>query len=280
MLKGVCFIVYPFVIRKESKMNVFLYCMIFIAGTVFGSFFSLAVYRIPRKENITYVHSHCVNCNHELGVWDLIPVLSYLFLKGKCRYCGERIRARYLLLEVFSGIVFILVAFSQHISMQSTLFDFIVLGITYLFIVGLFLIGGIDKENYLIPDSVLLYMIVICLIHLVILPFQNISVVDYIAGFLIIPLVFQLINMVAKLNREKEFPIGFGDVKYLAVVGLFFGLGAQILVLVLTLWLAAIGYLIHHYKQIPFGYYLSIAAVVIIILMNQISPLLEMLSLS
>ena len=83
-------------------MNLFLYAMIFIAGTVFGSFCTLAVYRIPRKENITYVRSHCVSCNHELSFLDLIPIFSYIFLRGRCRYCKEKIRSRYILLEIFS----------------------------------------------------------------------------------------------------------------------------------------------------------------------------------
>lgn len=81
-------------------MNLFLDSMIFIMGTFFGSFFTLAVYRIPLKKDITHEHSFCPNCNHKLGVLDLIPVFSYLFLQGKCRYCGEKVRIRYLLLEV------------------------------------------------------------------------------------------------------------------------------------------------------------------------------------
>ena len=91
-------------------MDIFIFIMIFIAGTVFGSFYSLAVYRIPRKENITYVQSHCVSCNHKLGLMDLIPIWSYIFLKGRCRYCKEKIRSRYVLLEVTSGFTFLLIA--------------------------------------------------------------------------------------------------------------------------------------------------------------------------
>ena len=165
MLGGVCVIVYPFVIRKEKEMNLFLYVMIFIAGTVFGSFFSLAVYRIPRKENITYVHSHCVKCNHELGVWDLIPVFSYIFLGGKCRYCKEKIRPRYFILEVFSGVVFLVLALSRGISVKMPLEGFIELAITYLFIAGTFIIAGIDKEKFEIPNSLIIYELVIGIIY-------------------------------------------------------------------------------------------------------------------
>ena len=91
-------------------MEIFLYVIIFITGTFFGSFCTLAVYRIPRGEDIIYKHSYCPNCNHKLGILDLFPIFSYVFLRGKCRYCGQNIRIRYLMLEVLSGIVFLVFA--------------------------------------------------------------------------------------------------------------------------------------------------------------------------
>ena len=93
-------------------MNAFIYTIIFIIGTVFGSFFTLAVYRIPRKIDITHKHSFCPNCNHKLGFFELIPVLSYLILRGKCKECGKHIRIRYFLLEILSGLTFLGLALS------------------------------------------------------------------------------------------------------------------------------------------------------------------------
>ena len=79
-------------------------------GITFGSFYTLAVYRIPKGQDITHTRSYCPKCNHKLSFWDMIPILSYVFLGGKCRYCGQKIRPRYLMLEVMSGIVFVLFA--------------------------------------------------------------------------------------------------------------------------------------------------------------------------
>ena len=90
--------------KKEEAMYTFLYIIIFIIGCFFGSFFTLAVYRIPKKEDILIKHSYCPNCQHKLGFFDLFPLLSYLFLKGECRYCNQKIRPRYFLLELFSGL--------------------------------------------------------------------------------------------------------------------------------------------------------------------------------
>ena len=100
-------------------MNTIIYITIFIIGTLFGSFFTLATYRIPIKQDITHTHSYCPNCNSKLGFFELIPVLSYIFLGGKCRYCKEKIRIRYLLLEILTGIVFLLFAMSINISFEN-----------------------------------------------------------------------------------------------------------------------------------------------------------------
>ena len=135
-------------------MDLIIYISIFITGTVFGSFFTLAVYRIPRKEDIVYVRSHCTSCNHELGFFDLIPIFSYIFLGGRCRYCKEKIRIRYLLLEVFSGLVFLAIALTRNV-----IDNIVDLSFIYLFIAGMFIIAGIDKENYTIPNGLCLYEI-------------------------------------------------------------------------------------------------------------------------
>jgi len=90
-------------------LYIFYYVLFFSIGITFGSFFTLAVHRIPLKQDITHTRSYCPKCNHRLEFLDLIPVFSYLFLKGKCRYCKEPIRIRYLLLELLTGSIFLAV---------------------------------------------------------------------------------------------------------------------------------------------------------------------------
>lgn len=91
----------------EQFVNIVYMVCFFIMGTLFGSFFTLATYRIPRKQDIMIKRSYCPRCEHELGFFDLIPVLSYTFLGGKCRYCKEKISIRYPLFEVFNGLFFL-----------------------------------------------------------------------------------------------------------------------------------------------------------------------------
>lgn len=95
----------------EIVLNLILICCMFAIGSLFGSFFSLATYRIPRKEDITHSRSYCPNCKHRLEFFDLIPVLSYIFHGAKCKYCGEKISIRYFLLETGNGILFVFLYF-------------------------------------------------------------------------------------------------------------------------------------------------------------------------
>ena len=137
-------------------MEIFFGLIIFIMGTFFGSFFTLAVYRIPRHQDITHTRSYCPKCDHKLGFFDMFPVLSYIFLGGKCRYCGQKIRIRYLLLELLSGIVFVLAFFS----LQITIFDLSRIPNFVFFVFSyttLALIAGIDNENKKINFSILIF---------------------------------------------------------------------------------------------------------------------------
>ena len=139
-------------------VDIILYIVIFIIGTLFGSFFTLAVYRIPLGKDITHERSFCPNCNHKLSFLDMIPILSYLFLGGKCRYCKQKIRPRYLLLEILSGLVFVLFAMSLKLSLLGSNISTIVYFVFGLFYMAtLFIIAGIDKENLKIEKSVLLF---------------------------------------------------------------------------------------------------------------------------
>lgn len=149
-------------------MDIFLYIILFIMGTLFGSFYTLAVYRIPKGQDITHTHSYCPNCNHKLGLLDLFPIFSYIFLGGKCRYCKEKIRPRYFILECLSGFLFIATAYVMNIKLETLSitkiaeYSFMALYITYIF-----LISGIDKENRNISKPVNIYGIVISIMYMV-----------------------------------------------------------------------------------------------------------------
>lgn len=148
-------------------MSTIFYILIFIIGTLFGSFYTLAVYRIPKRQDITHTHSYCPNCNHKLGFLDLIPIFSYVFLRGKCRYCKEKIRPRYLILEILSGLLFVVMAYLMKFNIETintikiAEYCFMVLYFTFII-----LIAGIDKENRKIDKLVSIYGIVISIMYM------------------------------------------------------------------------------------------------------------------
>ena len=149
-------------------MNIFLYVIIFIIGTVFGSFYTLAVYRIPKNIDIIKKHSYCPNCNHKLGFFELIPVLSYIFLGGKCKHCKQKIRIRYLFLELLGGISFVAFALALKINVYTLdVQTIIIYTFLILYATAVILIGGIDKEYIKIDKRVLAYGIIISMLYMI-----------------------------------------------------------------------------------------------------------------
>ena len=137
-------------------------------GTYFGSFFTLATYRLPIGEDITHKHSYCPSCNHKLRIMDLIPIFSYVFLGGKCRYCKKKIGIRYFIFEILTGIFFVLFFVSLKIDiymLNVNILIYILLAILYF--AGLFIICGIEKEKNIIQKSALVYMLIVSVLYMI-----------------------------------------------------------------------------------------------------------------
>lgn len=117
-------------------INLVYSIFMFIVGTLFGSFFTLATYRIPRKQDIVKTRSYCPNCKHKLGFFDCFPILSYISTVGRCRYCKRPISLRYPLIEFASGMAFLLVYLIFGFSWQT-----LVLIACYVYLV---LVIGVD----------------------------------------------------------------------------------------------------------------------------------------
>ena len=139
----------------------------FCVGATLGSFYTLAVYRIPLNKDITHERSFCPNCNHKLNFVDLIPIISYLFLGGKCRYCGEHIRARYLILEVISGIVFTIFIFSLNINyFNIRVQDIINIIFGMLYLSSIVITMGIYIERKEINKKMIIFTLIVSVIYI------------------------------------------------------------------------------------------------------------------
>ena len=247
-------------------MNIFLYVITFIIGIFFGSFFTLAVYRIPKKEDILIKHSYCPNCNHKLGFFDLFPIFSFIFLGGKCRYCGNKIRARYLILELLSGITFVVLAFGIKTDILNVT-KVIELAFLLIYISILFIIAGIDKENIKIEKSVLFFGFIIEVLYMIYQYTLGIyNVYQYVIYLILFIILLIMSSIDLKINLKEKYCI---QVLYLCLYIIFWcGSKIYILTSILTLLIVAIKQIVSKEKKMPIGFYLSVINIIVIVVLN------------
>ena len=214
--------------------NVIFYVLIFVIGTLFGSFYTLAVYRIPKKQDITHTHSYCPNCNHKLGVLDLIPVFSYIFLGGKCRYCKQKIRPRYFIIETLSGFTFVVLAFLMKLDIYTIIDDFTISGqkiaeyvFMVLYITFVILMATTEKENRKIEKSISVYGIVISIMYIVYLCMvEQASIYRYVIYLVFYILVLAMDTITLKKYAKDSYVNGI----LLTIVTMSIFTGAEITV--------------------------------------------------
>jgi len=195
----------------------------FAIGATLGSFYTLAVYRIPIKQDITHKRSYCPKCNHRLNFLDLIPILSYIFLGGKCRYCKNKIRPRYLILEISSGLVFLLYTISLNIDLLNIEYKKIVaLAFGMLFFSAIFIMIGIYKEYKKIQKSVFNFGIIVEIIYMIYLYILNTSIYRYIIYTLMLVLMLILNNIKSTSETLR---------KILFVIFMIIGIGEIVMIL-------------------------------------------------
>lgn len=202
------------------------YIFIISLGLVIGSFLNVCIYRIPKEESISYPPSHCVNCNHKLGILDLFPVLSYIFLKGKCRYCKESISVIYPSIEILNALVYLIIYFK---------FSATIITLKYCILASLLIIIGIiDYNTQFVYTSTIICGGIIGIIFIIIQAITYInSAFDLILGGLI---GFVIIGLIVILTKG----MGEGDVEIAAVCGLFLGIKGILLGLFLSIVIGGI----------------------------------------
>lgn len=268
-------------------MDYILYLLIFCIGTVFGSFFTLAVYRIPLRQDITHTRSYCPNCNHKLSFLDMIPILSYTFLGGKCRYCKDTIRPRYLMLEILSGIIFVLFAVSIKFNMYTILVGnmqviaYLVMG--FLYIATLFIIAGIDKENIKIEKPVILFGFVCAIVYMIYLYIVGIDTNIY--RYVIYLVLFCLLTIFDTIYLRKKSKDSYSiDILLLLILMIMYTYEVVcIYTIIITLIAIAIQLLLkkadikkskyvkvdkEQKSKIPIAYYMCTANILTLILTN------------
>ena len=182
-----------------------------VLGLFIGSFLNVCIYRIPREESVVWPSSHCPGCCTKIRPWDNIPILSYLFLRGRCRSCAERISPRYPLVEALSALLALGMLYRFGLT--------ITFGIYYLWACVLLIITFIDIDYQIIPDGLSVGGGIIGLVLVYWLP------VSYREAFLGLALGAGLLTAVIYgyyfLTGKQG--MGGGDVKLLGMIGVFVG---------------------------------------------------------
>ena len=230
-------------------------------------------YRIPKGESLLYPPSHCTKCNHKLGPLELIPILSFIFLGGKCKSCGDKISCFYPIFEFFSGLLFMLSYVSFGFSLECLL--------SIIFISMLLIIIISDYQTMTIPDEVLVVFTILILIvkfFIVGIKGVGIALISGIGAFV----VMLLIKLLGDFLFKKE-SMGGGDIKLLGVFGIMLGFPMSIISIFLA---AIIGLPIsivllkrNSSHEVPFGPFLAVSAILIVLFKIDISSIISLLTI-
>lgn len=229
--------------------------MFFIFGLVFGSFFNVCIYRIPREENIAFPPSHCANCNRELKAYELIPVISYLVLGGKCRGCKQKISFIYPLIELITGFIFLGMYINFGISINT---------FKYIILFSILLIASVidikTKEVYFsVSLTGFLFGIIFSIIEII----NGKPIIEGVLSILIPLVIVGIIYLLAK--RFDGF--GAGDLEVYLFVALYLSptlIGLTILFSIILGGIFAIILLLMGKRKvlIPFVPFISVGALI------------------
>ena len=245
-----------------------------LAGLIVGSFLNVCIYRMPSEKSIVMPRSYCPACKHQITWYDNIPVLSFILLLGKCRFCKNRISFRYIVVEVLTALIFAVIV--KELGLNAVSIIYMVLSC------GLIIATFIDFEHQIIPDEITYGGMVLGLLLSFAFPqlhntanrFYALreSLFGLILGGILILLIAS-IGTIAFRKKLKEIgqesAMGGGDVKYLAMIGAFLGWQGAVLVFFMAPFFGSVIGVIEKLRNradiIPYGPYLSIATLITIL---------------
>jgi len=234
-----------------------MFFAVFIFGLIIGSFLNAAIFRLHSGEGIVSGRSKCVHCGHVLEARDLVPVLSFIFLRGRCRYCKARISWQYPIVELITSIAFILLA--SNYELRITNYEF---WIQAFFICTFIIIAVYDYKHYLILDKVVFPSLGFAFVFAAVSGQQ--PIVNSLLGALAIAGLQYLLS--------KGRWIGLGDVKFGLLFGAVLGLKLSVAGLFLAYFIGALAGMallaLNRKKlsdKLPFGVFLSTAAIVVLL---------------
>lgn len=239
--------------------------LVFMLGTVIGSFLNVVVYRLGTGERIGKARSRCFSCGKTLQWHELIPLMSFLLQKGKCRYCGSKISVQYPIVEFITGAVFVLVYFRVFENFSTgggsaSSGQFLVLRLIYFFVIFsiLIAISVYDVRHKIIPNQLVYPFIIFSLFDFLIIGNFRLHLAS---GFF----AFAFFASLWFFSKGKW--MGFGDAKLALGIGFLLGPALTFIAVVLSFWIGTLiavplAYAVGRgFKtQVPFGPFLAVGA--------------------
>ena len=188
--------------------EIFAFCF----GLVIGSFLNVCIYRIPKHEDITTTRSHCMACGNVIKWYDLVPVFSFILLRGRCRFCKAKLSVQYPIIEILDGLLYCLIFYFKGINVQSVL--------TAALSSALIVIAVIDWRTYEIPFGLNVFIAVLGFAAVAekLINRDFTGIIDNLVGAVSVSGFLLLLYLVTKGRG-----IGGGDIKLMAAAGLFLG---------------------------------------------------------
>ncbi|NLT09236.1 MAG: prepilin peptidase [Ruminococcus sp.] len=248
-------------LHNEFTSNSFRFIflgLIFLLGICIGSFLNVVILRVPKGESLIKRSSHCMTCGAKIRPIDLIPVFSWLMLRGKCHNCGEKISARYPVVEALNGILFVLTFWVLDINAKAI--------ITCLLMSLLIVVAFMDWDTMEI-DLRILAIILLCAVPMHLFTDGCVSIKSHIIGALVISVPFFIIGEVSRPFIRKKCgedfrAIELGDTLLMVAAGAVVGTRVIIVSTLIGLVAAAIGGMINKIvtkeSKFAFGPFLSI----------------------
>ena len=238
-----------------------------VLGAAFGSFLNCAAWRIAHKESFLKGRSRCPKCGHALGALDLIPVFSWLFLRGKCRYCGEKVSIRYLVAELFFALVTVLCLLRFDLTFEALR--------NWIFLCCLMCLSLVDLEIFEIPDGCLIIATAawFAFLPLVVSDWGTEwkDVVIHLASGIVLGGLMLGISLLMDRILKRD-SLGGGDIKLLAVCGLYLGPWCSILMLIIACVLGLVFSLVMkrlgkrgENGEVPFGPSIALASAFVLL---------------
>lgn len=183
-------------------MDIVFYIVIFMIGAILGSLYARIMQRLAKgKRNLT-IHSYCPNCGKKISILERIPIFSYLFLKGKCKQCKKKIESQYIVLEILTGLLFLIVVHGLNFNITNfNITNFVSFIFITLYFSYIILSIGLDKENKNMSASLLGYGTVISLIYIIYSSVIEKSTIYANVVYLIAMVILLLLNI---LNTKKR----------------------------------------------------------------------------